>query len=167
MLKTQGHIFGVSTSRGSVTRLSLRQCITSSFWLLSTDVPINQKPFGLFNSVIATVVVMFTFDSTTTVPVEFSRTAKVIQDQMAVPVDKYIRKLEGQGRLVTRLVGQLAGWQAGRQAGRAGWWAGRQGRQIGQQAGRQVGRLVGRLAGRQAGWSAGWQAGGAGWQEDR
>ncbi|CAH7672975.1 hypothetical protein PPACK8108_LOCUS7827 [Phakopsora pachyrhizi] len=158
-----GHNFGVSTSRGSVTRLSLRQCSTSSFWLLSTDVPINQKPFGLFNSVIATVVVMFTFDSTTTVPVEFSRTAKVIQDQMAVPVNKDVRRLEGQGRLVGRQVGQQVSRQSGRQgrlAGRlAGWQAGRQaGWQAGQD-GRQAGR-AGRLAGRQgrlAGWLAGRQ----------
>ncbi|KAI8454827.1 hypothetical protein BY996DRAFT_6483827 [Phakopsora pachyrhizi] len=38
-------------------------------------------------------------------------------DQMAVPVNKDVRRLEGQGRLVGRQVGR-AGWQAGGSVGR-------------------------------------------------
>ncbi|KAI8443297.1 hypothetical protein BY996DRAFT_6517616 [Phakopsora pachyrhizi] len=123
-------------------------------------------PVNRTTSVIATVVVMFTFDSTTTVP-----------DQMAVPVNKDVRRLEGQGRLVGRQAGQAgwsAGWQASRQVGRQGRLVGRQAEQAGWSAGKQAGRSVGRLAGRRAGWQgrlAGWQVGGqagrAGWQVGR
>ncbi|KAI8449029.1 hypothetical protein BY996DRAFT_6588589 [Phakopsora pachyrhizi] len=110
-------------------------------------------PVNRTTSVIATVVVMFTFDSTTTVP-----------DQMAVPVNKDVRRLEGQGRLVGRQAGQAgwsAGWQASRQVGRQGRLVGRQAEQAGWSAGKQAGRQAGRLAG-QVGRLAGRRAGGQG-----